>query len=69
MNVLTNFKGEPYWAQVLIDGVSKGRTPLLLELPVAIYQVRVERPGFHTVQAQIRVAPGKVAVVRIDLTQ
>ena len=69
LNVLTTHNGEPYWAQVVIDGVSKGRTPLLLELPAGRYQVRVERPGFKTQQREIRVASGKAAVVRIDLTQ
>lgn len=69
LNVLTTHNGEPYWAQVMIDGVSKGRTPLLLELPAGRYQVRVERPGFKTQQREIRVASGKAAVVRIDLTQ
>ena len=69
LNVLTFLNGEPYWAQVVIDGSPRGRTPLLLELPAAVYQVRVERPGFKTQQREIRVAPSKVAVVRIDLTQ
>ena len=69
LNVITTHKGEPYWAQVLIDGVSKGRTPLLLELPTGKYQIRVERPGFKTQSREIRVASGKAAVVRIDLTQ
>ena len=67
--IITTLKGEPYWAQVLIDGVSKGRTPLLLELPTGKYQVRVERPGFKSQEREIRVASGKAAVVRIDLTQ
>ena len=69
LNVITTHKGEPYWAQVVIDGVSKGRTPLLLELPTGKYQIRVERPGFKTQSREIRVASGKAAVVRIDLTQ
>jgi eukaryotic-like serine/threonine-protein kinase len=69
LNVITTFKGEPYWAQVLIDGVSKGRTPLLLELAIGKYVVRVERPGFKTQSREIRVASTKPAVVRIDLTQ
>ncbi len=69
LNVITTHAGEPYWAQVLIDGVSRGRTPLLLELPTGKYQVRVERPGFKTQSREIRVASGKPAVVRIDLTQ
>jgi hypothetical protein len=69
LSVITMLKGEPYWAQVLIDGVSKGRTPLLLDLPAGRYVVKVERPGFKSQTREIRVASGKAAVVRIDLTQ
>ena len=69
LSVITMLKGEPYWAQVLIDGISKGRTPLLLDLPAGRYVVKVERPGFKGQTREIRVASGKAAVVRIDLTQ
>lgn len=69
LSVITTLKGDPYWAQVLIDGVAKGRTPLQLELPAGKYQVRVERPGFKPEQREIRVASGKAAVVRIALEQ
>ncbi len=69
LNVITTRAGEPYWAQVSIDGKPKGRTPLLLELPVGHYLVKVERPGFRSETREIRVASGRQAVVRIDLIQ
>ena len=69
LSVITTHDGELYWAQVLIDGVARGRTPLLLDLPTGRYQVRIERPGFKSQVREIRVALGKAAVVRIDLTQ
>ncbi len=67
VNVITTHAGEPYWAQVSIDGVPKGRTPLLLELPIGRYQMRVERPGFRSLSREIRVGTGRPVVVRLEL--
>lgn len=67
VNVITTHGGEPYWAQVSIDGVPRGRTPLLLDLPVGKYQVLVERPGFRSLSREIRVAGGRPVVVKLEL--
>jgi serine/threonine protein kinase len=67
VNVVTTSGGEAYWAQVAVDGVPRGRTPLLLELPTGLHVVRVERPGFRVQSREIRVIPGRV-VVRFELT-
>lgn len=67
VNVITTHGGEPWWAQVSIDGVPRGRTPILLDLPVGRYQLRVERAGFRPEQREIKVASGKATVLRIDL--
>lgn len=67
VNVITTHGGELYWAQVSIDGVPRGRTPLLLDLPQGSYQVRVERPGFRPQSRQIRVAGGGKVVVKLEL--
>lgn len=68
LNVITMHAGEPYWAQVSIDGVPRGRTPLLLDLPIGRYQVRVERPGFRVQERRVLIAAGKPVVVKIDLS-
>ena len=67
MNVITTHAGEPYWAQVSIDGVPRGRTPLLLDLPVGKYQVLIERSGFRSLSREIRVASGRSVVVKLEL--
>ena len=67
VNVITTHAGEPYWAQVSIDGVPRGRTPLLLDLPVGKYQVLIERPGFRSQSREIRVAGGRAVVVKLEL--
>jgi eukaryotic-like serine/threonine-protein kinase len=68
LNVITMHAGEPYWAQVSVDGVPRGRTPLLLELPAGRYQLRVERPGFRVEERRVLVAAGKPVVLKITLS-
>jgi hypothetical protein len=68
INIVTTHGGDSYWAQVTIDGVARGRTPLLLDLPAGSHQLKVERPGFKPQSREIRVASGKSTVVRIDLS-
>lgn len=67
VNVITTHAGEPYWAQVSIDGVPRGRTPLLLDLPAGRYQVLIERPGFRSQSREIRVGSGRAVVVKLEL--
>ncbi len=67
LNVITTHQGESYWAQVSLDGVPRGRTPLLLDLPVGRYLVRVERAGFRAQQRQVTVGSGKSVVVKVEL--
>jgi hypothetical protein len=68
VNIVTTHGGDSYWAEVSIDGVVRGRTPLQLELPPGAHQLRVERPGFKPQSREIRIASGKSSVVRIDLS-
>ncbi len=68
VNVVTTHQGEPYWAQVSVDGVPKGRTPLLLDLDPGKHALKIERSGFRSMVREIRVASGKPLVLRIALT-
>ncbi len=67
VNVITTHGGEPYWAQVSVDGVPRGRTPLLLDLPLGRYQLLIERSGFRSLSREIRVASGRAVVVKLEL--
>lgn len=67
VNVITTFKGGPYWATIAVNGESRGTTPVLLELPAGKHQIRVERTGFRPIEKQIKVASGRSAVLRIEL--
>jgi hypothetical protein len=68
VNLITTLKGEPYWASVVVDGVRKGNTPLLVDLPPGRHTIRFERTGFQTVSRQIKVASGRSRVLRVELT-
>jgi len=67
VNVITTYRGGPYWAALTVNGEKRGTTPALLELPAGKNVIRVERVGFKTIQKQIKVASGRSAVLRIEL--
>jgi serine/threonine protein kinase len=68
LNLISTLAGEPYWASVMVDGVRKGNTPLLLDLPPGKHRIRVERAGFQPVNRQIKIASGRSRVLRVELT-
>jgi serine/threonine-protein kinase len=68
LNLITTLRGEPYWASVNVDGVHKGNTPLLLDLPAGKHRIRFERSGFQPVNRQIKIASGRSRVLRVELT-
>jgi hypothetical protein len=67
LRVISTRNNEPYWAKVLVDGEDKGSTPLSLELSSGMHKVRLERDGFKPVERQIKIAPTRPAVLRIEL--
>src|SRR5262249_21773277 len=54
LNLISTLQGEPYWASVSVDGVLKGNTPLLLDLPPGKHRIRFERTGFRPVSKQVK---------------
>ena len=67
LNLISTLQGEPYWASVSVDGVLKGNTPLLLDLPAGKHRVRFERTGFRPVSKQVQIASGHMRVLRVEL--
>ena len=67
LNVLSTVEGEPYWTSVSVDGILKGNTPLLLDLPAGKHRIRFERTGFRPVVKQVKVASGQMRVLRVEL--
>jgi len=68
LNLITTLGGEPYWASVSVDGVRKGNTPLLLDLPPGKHRIHVERSGFQPVNKQVKIAAGRSRLLRVELT-
>ncbi|UCF85634.1 MAG: VWA domain-containing protein [Desulfobacteraceae bacterium] len=56
IGALLNVKSKPLGAQVFIDGVSKGETPLNLELPLGTHEILLTLPHYHDWQAQIELS-------------
>jgi serine/threonine-protein kinase len=67
VNVVTMHRGEPFWATINVNGVRRGTSPTLLELPAGRHRLLVERAGFKTIRRQIKVDAGRSATVRIEL--
>jgi eukaryotic-like serine/threonine-protein kinase len=67
LRVITTFHGDINWMTVMLDGVDRGASPLSLEVPSGKHQLKIERPGFRTVDRSITVAPGETEVVRIEV--
>jgi eukaryotic-like serine/threonine-protein kinase len=67
VTVVTTHRGEPWWAQVSVNGVSRGRTPWVDSLPPGKHRVRVERTGFRPIEREITVAPGQPVTLKLAL--
>lgn len=62
-----NVASEP-WANVRVDGVRRGTTPLYqLELPAGLHTVILEREGVVPVKRDVRVEAGETALLDVDL--
>jgi len=61
-------RGEPADAEVLVDGVSKGRTPLTLQVLAGEHAIEVRKAPFAPHQAKITLAPGLARSVEYRLT-
>ena len=69
LRVITTHGGESWWAVVSVDGVEKGKTPLMIDLPVGAHRIRVARTGFQTEERAIKVDSGREVALTISLRQ
>ncbi len=53
IHALLKIKSHPIGAQVFVDGLSKGETPLDLALPFGTHEVRLTLPDYYDWEAQI----------------
>ena len=52
-NAVLQVSSTPNNAQVFVNNLFKGKTPLDLKLPLGKYEVRVSRPGYHAWEAEL----------------
>jgi hypothetical protein len=56
ISAFLNVKSKPIGARVFINGVSKGKTPLDLELPFGTHEILLTLPHYHDWEAQIELS-------------
>ena len=58
----------PVQAQVYIDGLYKGSSPLGIDLPAGKHEVRITAPSYNDWEAQVTLKEGKEIPLNIRLT-
>jgi outer membrane biosynthesis protein TonB len=69
LRVLTTAAGKSVVAKVLVDGVEKGHTPLVLQVAAGKHEVQVSRPKGAPVSRSVRVTGEKPLVLKIELPE
>ncbi|MGC4114718.1 MAG: serine/threonine-protein kinase [Myxococcales bacterium] len=68
LKILTVLGGKFYPANVWVDGVDHGKSPVTLkDIPASGHLVKVTRPGFQTTETTVFVPAGGTKVARIEL--
>jgi eukaryotic-like serine/threonine-protein kinase len=67
LRVVTMHKGEPTWAELLVDGRRGGMTPLAVRLPPGAHNIRVLREGFQPEERRVLLESGANTVLKIEL--
>jgi serine/threonine protein kinase len=55
------------WADVTVDGVHAGQTPLTLRLSAGAHAVQLVHPDFRPYPRRVTIEPGQTVVLRVDL--
>ncbi len=67
LRVITMLNGEPFWANVTVDGERGGETPYTVELPAGKHKLEIRRDGYKTINREVELPVGGVTPVRITL--
>jgi len=67
VNVVSTWRGSPYWASLRVDGLAYGTTPAVLKLPVGEHSIVLERSGFERVERKVTVEAQVPTALRIEL--
>ena len=67
LKIVTLLGGRPAPANVTVDGVDRGKSPVTLELTAAQHTVRIERPGFQNIEQAVIVPNGGAKEMKVEL--
>ncbi|HEY3451628.1 MAG TPA: serine/threonine-protein kinase [Myxococcales bacterium] len=68
LRIVTVLGGRPYAANVWVDGIDRGKSPVTLkDIPASGHVVKVHRPGFQTSEQTVFVTAGGLKVQRVEL--
>ncbi len=67
LRVITLRNGEPFWAQVRVDGEARGHSPVELKLPAGAHVVELVRQGVPSVSRPVRIQKGRAEILKVDL--
>lgn len=59
----------PAGADIILDGESKGVTPVTLDLPAGAHELLLKKKGYHPLEATITIAAGEKTPVHLKLTE
>ena len=59
--------GKPSYAELFVDGASRGEAPTQLELPAGSHKVRLTREGFQAWEGTVKVVAGKPDRLVVEL--
>jgi hypothetical protein len=55
------------WAQVSVDGVSKGATPFpSLSLSPGIHVLVLKHPAYEPLERRVSIRPGEAGILKVD---
>ena len=67
-NAVLQVSSTPDKAQVFINNLLKGKTPLVLKLPLGKYEIRVSRPGYYEWEAELNLDKEEETPLAVRLT-
>lgn len=67
LSVVSMVAGKPSYAEVFVDGTSRGESPTQLELPAGSHKIRLTREGFQPWEGMVKVVAGKPDRLVVEL--
>lgn len=67
LRVVTQMRGQPVKALLVVDGMARGMTPRTVQLEPGRHSMRVERKGAKTVERVVEVKADELVTIRVEV--